>query len=261
LNLNSIQSAAAEQFGRQSRHYGKGHILADVADVVAATAHFTLPESASVLDVATGAGHTGLHFAGLGHRVICADIAQPMLDRVGEAATERGLNVVTRLHAAEELPHADASFDLVTSRVAPHHFSDPGKFVRETSRVLKSGGHFLLIDGSVEDDDPVAEEWTHRVERLRDPSHHRFLSPATWRSLCERAGLLVVHAGLEPFKMPDLEWYFEAANTSPANREAVLQLVRNGPPEARRQFRIGTEDGKIVWWWRRLTLVARKPVA
>lgn len=258
MSLNSIQSAAAEQFGRQSHRYGKGHILADVSDVSAALARIPLPGRARVLDVATGAGHTGLHIAGLGHDVTCADLAQPMLDRVTETANERGLKVTTRLHPAESMPYADSSFDLVTSRVAPHHFSSPELFVRETARVLKSDGHFLLIDGSIEDGDPVAEEWTHQVEKLRDPSHHRFLSPATWSRLCETAALRVILTALDPFKMPDLDWYFETANTTPQNRQAVLNLVSHAPAEARNQFHIAMENGKIVWWWRRLTLIARK---
>jgi len=62
----------------------------------------------------------------------------------------------------------------------------------------------------------------------------------------------------EPMKQPDLEWYFETAATPPANREAVIELVRNAPGEAREAFRFGEEAGKIIWWWSRLTLTARK---
>jgi SAM-dependent methyltransferase len=164
VKLDAIQNAAAEQFGRQSHRYGKGHILADISDVAAALKRIPLSPPARVLDVATGAGHTGLHCASLGHEVVCADIAQPMLDRVNESARERGLEVETRRHPAEALPYEDARFDLVTSRVAPHHFSSPQAFVEETARVLRPGGHFMLIDGSIEDGDPVAEEWTHQVE-------------------------------------------------------------------------------------------------
>src|SRR4051812_21783140 len=129
-NLNQIQRASSEQFGRQSRHYAKGHVLENVDDIRAAVGHMGLPAKAKVLDVATGAGHTGLFFAGLGHDVTLADIAQPMLDRALEAARERGLSVKTRLHAAEELPYPDGSFDLVTCRVAAHHFSSPAQLVR-----------------------------------------------------------------------------------------------------------------------------------
>jgi SAM-dependent methyltransferase len=259
MNLDPVQAAAADQFGRQSHRYGKGHILADVSDVVSALERISpLPPPVQVLDVATGAGHTGLHLAGLGHDVTCADIAQPMLDRVVESARERNVSIRTHLHPAEAFPYDDETFDLVTCRVAAHHFSDPEKFVSETSRVLKHGGHFLLIDGSVEDDQSEAEEWTHQVEKLRDPSHNRFLRPSRWQSLCTKAGLKTIHCQLDPFKMPDLNWYFETADTPPENRRRVLELVRDAPEQARQQFRIAEENGIIVWWWRRLTLIARK---
>jgi SAM-dependent methyltransferase len=196
--------------------------------------------------------------AALGHEVTLSDITQSMLDRARAAAEERGVRVETRLHSAESFPYAGESFDLVTCRVAAHHFSSPESFVRESARVLGRGGWFLVIDGTVEDDQPEAEAWSHAVEKLRDPSHHRFVTPRTWQNYCETSGLEVVHCGLTPFKQPDLNWYFETAATSAENREKVLELVRQAPASARKLFRLGDEDGKIVWWWQRLTLVARK---
>ena len=258
MHLDDVQRAAQAQFAARSKSYGASHILADVSDVAAALARIDLPPRARVLDVATGAGHTGLHLASLGHEVTASDLAAPMLERVREAAAARGLTVETRQHAAEELPYADASFDLVTSRVAPHHFSSPESFIRETARVLRPGGWFLLIDGSVPDGQPEAEEWLHQVEKLRDPSHHRLLSPSAWSALCGASGLVVQSAELLSFKQPDLQWYFDTAATSPENQRAVRALVEHAPASAREQFRIGEEDGKIVWWWPRLTLIARK---
>ena len=258
VQLDAVQSAAQEQFGKQSYRYGKGHILQNVDDVVAAAAQMKLPVIADVLDVATGAGHTGLYFAGLGHRVTLADNAQPMLDRATEAAAERGLKVTTCQHAAEKFPYADASFDLVSSRVAPHHFSSPPDFIHEVARVLRPGGYFLLIDGSVPDDEPEAEAWLHQVEKLRDPSHNRLLSPRAWSQLCLDAGLGVQTAELKTFKQPDLEWYFETANTPPDNRVAVRKLIETASENVKRCYQLGVEEGKIVWWWPRLTLIARR---
>lgn len=258
MNLDAVQRAAQEQFARQSARYGPGHILQNVDDVRAALAHMTLPDRARVLDVATGGGHTGILLASLGHDVTLSDLAQPMLDRASEGARERGLTVQARLHSAEQLPDADGAFDLVTCRVAAHHFSSPETFVRESARVLRPGGWFLLIDGTVEDDQPEAEEWSHAVEKLRDPSHHRFITPRIWEKFCTDAGLRVVHSGLTPFKQPDLNWYFETAATTPENRRQVLELVHHAPESARKLFRLGEEDGKIVWWWQRLSLVAHK---
>jgi ubiquinone/menaquinone biosynthesis C-methylase UbiE len=258
MKLDEVQKAAQEQFAKQSHRYGRGHVLENIADVEKAVAAIPLPQPAEVLDIATGGGHTGLYFASLGHHVTLADIAQPMLDRAAKAAAERGLTVQTRQHSAESLPYPDAQFDLVTCRVAAHHFSSPQNFVRESARVLKPGGHFLLIDGTVEDDQAEAEEWAHRLEKLRDPSHNRLLTPRTWSKLCEKSGLQVQHVEWNPFKQPDLNWYFDAAATSPENRAQVLDLIEHAPESARKLFQLGTEDGKIVWWWQRLTLIASK---
>ena len=259
MELDQVQRAAQEQFARQSRHYGKGHVLENIEDVKEAVELLALPGSPRALDVATGAGHTGLFLASLGFQVTLADIAQPMLDKAAKTAAERHLKVQTVQHPAEKFPHPDASFDLVTCRVAPHHFSSPPDFVKESARVLKPGGYFLLIDGTVEDNQPEAEAWAHEVEKSRDPSHNRLLTPGTWKKLCRDAGLDVRHSLIAPFKQPDLNWYFEAAATLPENRKRVLELVANAPSSVRKLFNLGEEDGKIVWWWQRLTLIAQKP--
>lgn len=258
MPLDSIQAASAAQFDKQSANYGAGHLLAQTADIEGALPHLALPPQPRVLDVACGGGHCGLFFAARGARVVLGDISANMLAGAAKLAADRGFAVETREFPAEAIPFPDATFDLVTSRVAPHHFSGPDRFVRETARVLKPGGCFLLIDGTVEDGRPEAEAWIHRLEKWRDPSHHRFWTPAAWRGWCAEAGLTVAHWELQPFKQPDLEWYFRTAGTSPENQALVRAALAETPPELRAFFRLAEEDGKTVWWWQRLVLVARK---
>jgi ubiquinone/menaquinone biosynthesis C-methylase UbiE len=257
--MDPIQQAAQEQFQKQSHRYARGHILEDTRDVSAALEGVGLAPGAEALDVATGAGHTAFCLAGAGFRVTASDLTPGMLERVREGAAERGLEIQTRQHSAEGLPYPDGTFDLVSCRVAPHHFSSPGDFVRESARVLKPGGWLLVIDGTVPDDSPEAEAWLHQVEKFRDPSHNRLLPPREWRGLCEGHGLAVQRLDVAFRKQPDLEWYFETAATTPENREKVLSLIAGANEPIRREYRLGEEEGRIVWWWPMLTLLARKP--
>ncbi len=256
--LNETQRAAQEQFSRQSTRYGPGHILENVEDVREAADFLTLPAPARVLDVACGGGHTGLYFASLGHAVTCADLSAAMLERTREGAAAKGVVVATRQHPAEEMPYEDGAFDLVTCRVAPHHFSAPAAFVREVARVLAPGGWFLLIDGTVPEEPPAAGEWLNRLEKLRDPSHVQLYSPSQWREYCAAAGLQVERSWLRLKKQPDIQWYFETANTPAANRAAVLEMIRTVPDDIRAAYDLREDAGKIVWQWPMLSLLARR---
>ena len=82
------------------------------------------------LDVATGTGNTAFAVAAFAAQVTGLDVSPGMLAQARERAKREALHNVTFLEGqAETLPFADASFDLVTSRHAPHHFRDvaPGK--------------------------------------------------------------------------------------------------------------------------------------
>jgi ubiquinone/menaquinone biosynthesis C-methylase UbiE len=258
MSLDQRQLASREQFDRQSRNYGASHILANVSDIVAALDGIAVNNSGRALDVATGGGHTAAWLAENGWTVTASDLSPAMLERATELAASKGVALETILHEAENLPHESGTFQIVTCRVAAHHFSDPRAFVNESARVLAPGGVFLLIDGSVPDGEPDAADWIHAVEKWRDPSHGRFLSPEQWSSLCREAGLEILKCAVTPMKQPVLEWYFQAAGTPQENRKMVLELIHSAPAPAIKAFQLAEEDGKIVWWWPRLALVARK---
>ena len=80
-------------------------------------------EGVKVLDVATGGGHVARRLRALGAEVVTTDAAPGMQP-----------DVVCR---AEDLPFADGSFDVVVSRIAPHHFDDIGRAVGEMGRIAE----------------------------------------------------------------------------------------------------------------------------
>jgi SAM-dependent methyltransferase len=125
--------------------------------------------ASTALDVATGGGHVARRLRDIGVKVVTTDAAPGMQP-----------DVITR---AEHLPFDDGSFDAVVSRVAHHHFDDPGAAVDEMARV--SGALVAVVDNLFMSDE--AEE----ADKLRDPSHVRNYTEGEWRAMFESGGLRV----------------------------------------------------------------------
>lgn len=146
-----------------------------------------------VLDVATGGGHTALKFAPHVAHVVATDLTPEMLDAARAHIQGQGAaNVSFERADAEDLPFEDGRFDLVTCRIAPHHFARPARFVTEASRVLKPGGMLLVQDHLLPDDAHAGID-IDAFERLRDPSHNRAYTEGEWAAMFQHAGLEVMH--------------------------------------------------------------------
>ena len=112
---------------------------------------WSLHAVSSALDVGSGLGHWG----------------QTLLPHLGPAASLTGVErdpawvreATTRAHArgladrvrylegvAEQLPFADAEFDLVTCQTLLLHTRDPLAVIKEMARVTKPGGRLLLVE-------------------------------------------------------------------------------------------------------------------
>ncbi len=101
----------------------------------------------NILDVGTGTGFLALLFAELGHNVTGIDISKYMLEKSRYNAERLRLTVNFMHGDAEKLPFDDGSFDIVMNRYLLWTLPDPKTAVNEWSRVVKSGGKLMLIDG------------------------------------------------------------------------------------------------------------------
>src|SRR5258708_2114501 len=200
------KSLGQERFGAfaaayaTSRPHAKGNSLLRLVELVA-------PQQTWIaLDIATGAGHVALALAPRLAHVVASDLTPQMLGVARGLAREREiLNMSVAEMRAEALPFADLTFDLVTCRIAPHHFATLSKFVPESARVLRPGGVFGLVenvspDASMMEGDAgplsaAANEY-NAFEKLRDPSHVRCLTLTEWRDLVARAVLEERHVEL-----------------------------------------------------------------
>ena len=97
-----------------------------------------------ILDLASGNGEPALSLArrvAPGGHVSATDLNEGMLSALrANAAADHVTNIETKVCDAHQLPFADGSFDLVTSRFGVMFFADTPAALREIKRVLKSGG-------------------------------------------------------------------------------------------------------------------------
>lgn len=177
-----------EQFGKTAAHYltSKPHAKGQSLERLVALA--SPQKDWRALDIATGGGHVAYAFAPHVARIWATDITQEMLDMVKGEAAKRGLsNLRTTYAKAEALPFEDESFDLVTCRIAPHHFDSIPEFLGEVHRTLKPGGVFALVDNVVPPG--AVGDYVNAFERLRDPSHLRAWTMDEWREALEKTRL------------------------------------------------------------------------
>lgn len=148
-----------------------------------------------MLDIATGGGHVAYVFAPHVARVWATDITDEMLAQVRGEAAKRELGNIRTAHAkAEALPFEDASFDLVTCRIAPHHFDSIPEFLAESARVLKPAGTLAVVDNVVPNG--TVGDYVNAFERFRDPSHLRSWTMEEWQAAFAHAGYAVTHSEL-----------------------------------------------------------------
>jgi len=185
-----------------------------------------LCEGARALDVATGGGHVARKLRERGVEVVTVDASPGMEPDV--------------VAPAEELPFEDGSFDVVVTRIAPHHFADIRKAVGEMGRVSR---------GSVVVEDTLFTSEGHdEAEALRDPTHVRNYTEDEWRSFLEGAGLEVEH--VEYFrKTHNLEDWLARTGCEGETAARVRELLAP----------VTSEDG-TTWQDTKIILKAKKKV-
>ena len=108
-----------------------------------------LPHGA-ILDLACGTGDLTVALAKrlTPQRLVAADFSSQMLGLAQRKVARLlpGREVELKQCAAEELPFGDGEFDLVTIAFGARNFADLAHAMRECRRVLRPGGHLLVLE-------------------------------------------------------------------------------------------------------------------
>ena len=143
LSKKHFDSQASEYDARETAYYSKYPKIScrDVADRLRSISYEKL------LDVGCGTGYLfELLLAQREAEYHGLDLSPEMLKMAGAKFNNR---VAFVEGAADRLPYADNSFDVVTCIQSFHHYPDPDKAMQEAFRVLKPGGLYILSDTGV----------------------------------------------------------------------------------------------------------------
>ena len=207
----------------------------------------------TVLDVACGGGIVVCGFARVVKHATGIDLTPAMLERARKLQEEKKLaNVTWTLGDVLPLPFPDASFSIVTSRFAFHHFLDPLAVLGEMKRVCRPGGRVVVADSA-----PAVEKAAafNAMEKLRDPSHVRAMPLGELKSLFARHGL--PEPRHTPYRLEsDLESLLARSFPNPGDDDTIRALFRRSTEDDSLGINARREGELIVYGYPVAILVA-----
>ena len=145
---------------------------------------------------------------------------------------------------SEDTGFPDDTFDIVTARHTLHHHPSMPKTLAEIRRILKPGGRLVIVDEIT----PSAEvdDWYHKLEVTRDPTHGRAYFLNEWRTFIRDAGLTWIVGDADTTYTLEVEPWITRMKPTPEQAEKVRQLFRDADTTARDTFNIVYADGDAV---------------
>jgi SAM-dependent methyltransferase len=213
-----------------------------------------LAPGSHILDAGSGPGLVAFVLLEAGHRVTGIDLSEEMVARARGRCAPFGVRArFDRRSLFGPVP--GGPFDTSISRYVLHHVADPLAFIHRQMDLIRPGGLVVLCDHTTDPDPRLA--YPHQaIERSRDRTHTRNLSPGSIVDLFVSAGLVAVRLVEEPFTLDFDEWFDRG--TPDATKAEVRDRILNSP--AVRGFRPVAEDsGRVTIHGRRAIVRGIRP--
>jgi SAM-dependent methyltransferase len=187
------------------------------------------------LEVGCGTGYVSAWLARRGSRPVGLDNSAAQLATAARLQDRFGQRFPLIHASAEQVPFADATFDLVISEYGASNWCDPYAWIPEAARVLRPGGQLIFLVNSVqliltlpeEDDLPATESLQrpyfgmHRFQWLGTDSVEFHLGHGDMIRLLRRCG----------FEVEDLIELRPAPDATAQHTLASLEWARQWPCE------------------------------
>lgn len=181
-----IKDVIKQNWDESSKNYDQspGHGIHTEQEKVAWKNLLTLAirsDKQRILDVGTGTGAMALILAEMGHDVTGIDLSEGMLSRAKEKAKKSNLHVEFKIGDAEIPSFPDDTFDVVINRHLLWTLPHPEKAIQEWNRVLKPGGHVVILDGNFKNFNIYRKLWRYCISvplifimERKNPFHKRY---------------------------------------------------------------------------------------
>ena len=255
MSRNRVQ----EQFGENANRYVSSKVHAQGASLTEMVRLADPQPGWLALDVAPGGGHSALAIARHVRQVVAVDITFPMLQAARTFTRDQNQpNILWVQGDGGQLPFDAAQFDLITCRVALHHFPDQQAAIRDWARCLKPGGRLVLVD-NIGPDDPEANQYINAFEKLRDPSHGWVHPLNTLARFIENANLTLIEQFSLRKPMAFHPW-MERMQVSAADRGRLTQMLWQSSGPAREFLNPQGEGDATTFDLQEGLFLARKPM-
>ncbi len=174
---------------------------------IPAFAEFERWRDARVLEVGVGLGTDFTRFVRAGAQATGVDLTQAAVDAVAARLELEGLSAELLRADAEQLPFADASFDLVYSWGVIHHTPDPEAALAEVRRVLAPGGEARIMLYS-------RRSWFAAGAWVR----YALLRLRPWRSIADVLASHLESPGTKAYTQRELEQLFRGFTSATFDR-------------------------------------------
>jgi ubiquinone/menaquinone biosynthesis C-methylase UbiE len=189
--VETPEESARKVFGQRASKYTTSASHTD-PQVLARVVKLSSPKPDwSVLDIATGTGHTAFALAPHIKSVIGIDLTPEMVAEARRLQSQQAITNTSFCFADVHcLPFDNTVFHLITCRRAAHHFSNISQALQEMKRVLRVGGKLVIDDRSVPQNNFV-DACMNELDRYHDESHVRQYRPSEWQQMLEELGFVV----------------------------------------------------------------------
>lgn len=209
-----------------------------------------------VLDVACGPGLVACAVAPHARHVTGIDLTPRMIKIAERRQLELHLtNMAWRVGNVLALPFDRGSFTAVITRYSFHHFLAPADVLAEMRRVCKPGGRVMVVDLALPPDKVDAYD---QMEKRRDPSHARVLTPAALYALVRESELVDVRAVTYHIPM-DLERLMRSSFPDPDNAREVRRMFHADVGVDGMGLGVRRDGEDVVFSYPVTALVGRKP--